>query len=42
MASAELNRRVEKVVGHAPLMDMSDCQRREFHEALPDAASSST
>ena len=30
MASAELSRRVEKVVGSA----MGDLQRREFHEAL--------
>ena len=37
MASAELSRRVEKVVGYPPLSDMSDFQRREFHEALLDA-----
>ena len=37
MASVELSRRVEKVVGYAPLCDMSDLQRREFHEALLDA-----
>ena len=37
MASAELSRRVERVVGYAPLCDMSDHQRREFHEALLDA-----
>jgi hypothetical protein len=37
MASAELSRRVEKVVGYAPLSDMSERQRREFHEALLDA-----
>ena len=36
-ASAELSRRVEKVVGYPPLCDMSDQQRREFHEALLDA-----
>jgi hypothetical protein len=37
MASAELSRRVEKVVGYPPLSEMSDRQRREFHEALLDA-----
>ena len=37
MASAELSRRVEKVVGYPPLCDMGDVQRREFHEALLDA-----
>ena len=39
MASAELSRRVEKVVGYPPLSEMGDLQRREFHEALLDAAS---
>jgi hypothetical protein len=39
MASAELNRRVEKVVGYQPLSEMGDLQRREFHEALLDADS---
>ena len=34
MASAALSRRVEKVVGYAPLREMSAEQRREFHEAL--------
>ena len=38
MASAELSRRVEKVVGYPPLSELSDDQRREFHEALLDAA----
>jgi hypothetical protein len=38
MASAELSRRVEKVVGYPPLVDLSDLQRREFHEALHEAA----
>ena len=38
MASAELSRRVEKVVGYPPLSEMSGRQRREFHEALLDAA----
>ena len=37
MASAELSRRIEKVVGYPPLCDMDDTQRREFHEALLDA-----
>ena len=37
MASAELSRRVEKVVGYPPLSELSDHQRREFHEALLDA-----
>jgi hypothetical protein len=39
MASAELSRRVEKVGGYPPLSEMGDRQRREFHEALLDAAS---
>ena len=39
MASAELSRRVEKVVGYPPLSEMGDLQRREFHEALLEAAS---
>ena len=33
MASAELSRRVEKVVGYPPLSELDDLQRREFHEA---------
>ncbi len=37
MASAELSRRVEKVVGYPPLVEMDDQQRREFHEALLEA-----
>jgi hypothetical protein len=37
MASAELSRRVEKVVGYPPLSELGDLQRREFHEALLDA-----
>ena len=37
MANAELSRRVEKVVGHPPLVEMGDKQRREFREALLDA-----
>jgi hypothetical protein len=34
MPSADLSRRVERVVGYPPLSDLSDDQRREFHEAL--------
>jgi hypothetical protein len=37
MASAGLSRRVEKVVAYPPPSEMSDQQRREFHEALLDA-----
>jgi hypothetical protein len=37
MASAELSRRVGKVVAYAPLSEMSDVQGREFQEALLDA-----
>jgi len=37
MASAELSRRVEEVVGYPPLCEMSDLQRQEFQEALLDA-----
>jgi hypothetical protein len=37
MASAELSRRVEKVVAYPPLCEMSDRHRREFQEALLDA-----
>ena len=37
MASADLSRRVEKVVAYPPLSEMSERQRREFHEALLDA-----
>jgi hypothetical protein len=39
MASAELSRRVGKVVGYPPLSEMSDDQRRDFHDALLDANS---
>jgi hypothetical protein len=39
MPSAGLSRRVEKVVAYPPLADLDDLQRREFHEALLDAAS---
>jgi hypothetical protein len=34
VASAALSRRVGRVVGYPPLSEMSDRQRREFHEAL--------
>jgi hypothetical protein len=37
MASTALSRRVGKVVAYPPLSEMSDLQRREFHEALLDA-----
>jgi hypothetical protein len=37
MASAALSRRVGMVVAYPPLSEMSDLQRREFHEALLDA-----
>ena len=37
MASLDLGRRVAKVVGYPPLSEMSEDQRREFHEALLDA-----
>jgi len=40
MASAELSRRVEKVVGYPPLSELGTDQRPEFHEALLDAESS--
>ena len=38
MATAELSRRVGKVVGHPPPSELGDHQRREFHEALLEAA----
>ena len=38
MASAELSHRVEKVVGYPPLSELGELQRREFHEALLEAA----
>jgi hypothetical protein len=37
MATAELSRRVERIVGYPPLSELSNLQRREFHEALLDA-----
>jgi hypothetical protein len=40
MANVELSRRVEKGVGcYPPLSELGDLQRREFHEALLEAAS---
>jgi hypothetical protein len=39
VASAALSRRVRRVVAYPPLSEMSDLQRREFHEALLDADS---
>ncbi len=39
MASTELSRRVEKLVGDPPLSEMSDDQRRDFRELLFDADS---
>jgi hypothetical protein len=39
MASAELSRRVEKVVGYPPLCELGADQRRELQEALLDADS---
>jgi len=39
MASTELSRSVEELVGYPPLSEMSDDQRRGFHEALLDADS---
>jgi hypothetical protein len=38
MASAELSRRVGKVVGYPPRSELDELQRREFHEALLEAA----
>ena len=37
MASAELSRRVGKVVGYPPLSELCELQRREFQDALLDA-----
>ena len=37
MASAELSRRVERVVGYPPHSELGDLQRPEFHEALLEA-----
>ena len=38
MASAQLSRRVGRFVGQPPLSELGDLQRREFHEALLEAA----
>src|SRR5687767_5139899 len=38
MTSADLSRRVGKVVGYPPLAELSELQRRELHEALLEAA----
>ena len=38
MATEELSRRAEKVVGYPPLVELAELQRREFHEALLEAA----
>ena len=37
MANGELRRRVGKLVGYPPLVEMSAEQGREFHEALLEA-----
>ena len=37
MASAELSRRVEKIVGYPPLCELSDTQGQEFRETLLEA-----
>jgi hypothetical protein len=37
MASPELSRRVENVVGYPPMSEIDSDQRREFQEALLDA-----
>ena len=36
--SAAMSERVGKVVGYPPLSELVELQRREFHEALLDAA----
>jgi hypothetical protein len=38
MGSAELGRRVEKVVSYPPLSELDELQRREFQEALLEVA----
>jgi hypothetical protein len=37
MARPALSRRVEKAVAYPPLCELSDLQRRQFHETLLDA-----
>jgi hypothetical protein len=39
VSSAALSERVDPVVGYPPLSELSDLQRREFHEALLEAGS---
>jgi hypothetical protein len=39
MPSAELSRRVDKVVGYPPLSELDRFQRREFHEGSRPTAS---
>jgi len=39
MASTELSRRVEKLVGYPSLSEMSDDQRRDLQESLLDSES---
>jgi hypothetical protein len=39
MASPDLSRRVEKVLGYPPLCELDEHQRRGFYEALLDAYS---
>ena len=39
MASVELSRRVDKVVGYAPLSGLSEPRRREFHDAPLESGS---
>jgi hypothetical protein len=36
--STDLSDRAGKLVGYPPLSDLSELQRREFHEALLEAA----
>jgi hypothetical protein len=38
MASADLSRPAERVVGYPPLSELDELQRRDFHEALLEAA----
>jgi hypothetical protein len=42
VASAELSRRVEKVVGYPPLCELDTDPRREFREALLEAVPTSS
>jgi hypothetical protein len=36
--ASQLSRRVDNVVSYPPLSELGDLQRREFHEALLEAA----